>query len=110
MAKKKRREEEEERMRGADEYKRHRNRKKKEEEEMGLRQTLLNMPHPSVVVVAHSLTQGFANSPPFFALLNPAWLPTNQPTNQTATQKEEGMKERKKKKKGVKVLSCRIII
>ena len=69
MAKKKRREEEEEeeRMRGADEYKRHRNRKKKKEEEMGLRQTLLNMPHPSVVVVARSLTHsGVCKFSPLF--------------------------------------------
>ena len=69
-----------------------------EEEAMGLRQTLLNMPHPSSLT--HSLRGLRILSLPFFALLNPAWLPTNQPTTHTHShkKKEERKKERKKKK------------
>ena len=69
-----------------------------EEEAMGLRQTLLNMPHPSSLT--HSLRGLRILSLPFFALLNPAWLPTNQPTRHTHshTKKRNERKEEKKRR------------
>ena len=87
---------------GADEYKRHRNRNRKRGGGGGggdgVTADIIEHASP---LVAHSLTQGFANSlSPLFRSAKSRMV-TNKPTNHThtLTQKKRGKKERKKEKK-----------